>query len=198
MGATSASSCSDGIFASGGGGSAASATEHSRHRRKRSIAPPRPMLLMFGRLAPPSAVALLDQGAIGARRSHRPCFTPMKTLTATALVATLFLAACANGPRPAEELARAKSLVEQADAANAQRFAADELTQARNRLQEAERAAAERENHIARRHANEAAADAELASALARSRQVEQAANEEAQNIEAQRDEIRQRGASAR
>jgi hypothetical protein len=123
-------------------------------------------------------------------------FHIMKTRSVMAVLAPLLLVACASVPRPVEDLARAKSLVEQADAANAQRFAADELTQARDRLQLAEKADAAEENELARRRANEAAADAELASALARSRQVEQAANEEAQGIEAQRDEIRQRRAS--
>jgi hypothetical protein len=108
----------------------------------------------------------------------------------------LTLVGCASTPRPAEELARAKSLVQQADAANAQRFAADELTQARDKLQAAEKADAAEEYDVTRRRANEAAADAELASALARSRQLEQAANEQAQAIQGLRDEIRQHGAS--
>lgn len=117
----------------------------------------------------------------------------MRIPGATASV-TLLLVACASVPRPAEELARAKSLVQQADAANVQRYAADELTQARDKLQEAEKADARKENDISRRCANEAAADAELASALARSREVEQAANEQQQSLEALRDEIRQHG----
>jgi flagellar motility protein MotE (MotC chaperone) len=121
----------------------------------------------------------------------------MKPLAAlVSLSAALVLVACASVPRPVEELARAKSLVQQADAANAQRFAANELTQARDRLQAAEKADAQEENEIARKRANEASADAELASALARSRAVEQDANEQAQTIEALRDEIRQRGTS--
>jgi len=121
----------------------------------------------------------------------------MKTAALTALMA-IALVGCASTPRPAEELARAKSLVQQADAANAQRFAADELTDARDKLQEAEKADTAKDYDVTRRRANEAAADAELASALARSRQVEQAANEQAQSIEALRDQIRQQGASNR
>lgn len=114
------------------------------------------------------------------------------------LLTSLLLTACASTPRPVEELARAKSLLEQADAANAQRYAADELTQARDGLQAAEKADTEENHDVARRRAKEAAADAELASALARSRQVEQLANEQAQGIEALRDEIRQRAGSNR
>src|SRR5689334_16166140 len=110
-------------------------------------------------------------------------FRIMKTPATAAFLASLLLVACASTPRPVEELARAKSLVQQADAANAQRYAADELTQARDRLQEAEKADTDKDHDMTRRRANEAAADAELASALARSRQVEQAANEQAQGI---------------
>lgn len=120
-------------------------------------------------------------------------FRAMKTLAAATLI-SIGVVACVSSPRPAEELARAKSLVEQADAANAQRFAADELTEARDRLQQAGIADAAKENDLARRRANEAAADAELASALARSRQTELAANDQAQSIEALREEIRQHG----
>jgi hypothetical protein len=121
----------------------------------------------------------------------------MKSSALTALL-VFTLVACVSAPRPAEELARARSLIQQADAANAQRFAADELTQARDKLQQAEKADADEENDVARRRSNEAAADAELASALARSRQIEQAANEQAQGIEALRDEIRQHDLSNR
>jgi hypothetical protein len=119
-------------------------------------------------------------------------FRLMKTLIVMAS-STLLVVACASTPRPAEELARAQSLVQQADAGNAQRFAADELNRARDKLQEAQQADKAEENDVARRRANEAAADAELASALARSRQAEQAVNEQEQSIQRVRDEIQQR-----
>jgi hypothetical protein len=97
---------------------------------------------------------------------------------------------CASEPRPAEDLARAKSLVQQADAGNVQRFAAAELNQARDKLQEAERADTEENFPIARKRANQAAADAELASALARSREVEQSAGEQQKSLDALRQQI--------
>lgn len=102
----------------------------------------------------------------------------------------LLLAGCASAPRPAEELARAKSLVQQADAGNVQRFAAAELNEARDKLQLAQRADTEKEFDASRRRANEAAADAELASALARSREVEQSVNEQQKGLDALRQQI--------
>lgn len=109
---------------------------------------------------------------------------------AAAAAVTLLVAGCASEPRPAEDLARAKSLVEQADAGNVQRYAAVELNQARDKLQEAERADTEENYPMARRRANEAAADAELASALARSREVGNSVLEQAKNLDALRQQI--------
>jgi len=106
--------------------------------------------------------------------------------------ASFLLIACAGAPRPAEELARAKSLVQQADAANVQRFAAVELNQARDKLQEAQRADTEEKNDVARRRANEASADAELATALARSREAERAVQEQQKSIDQLRREAMQ------
>lgn len=103
----------------------------------------------------------------------------------------LLLAACAGEPRPAEDLARAQSLVEQADAANAQRYAAAELNAARDKLQQAQQADKDEKNDIARRRANEAAADAELAAALARSREVQQTVNEQQKDLDTLREEAK-------
>jgi uncharacterized protein DUF4398 len=111
-----------------------------------------------------------------------------KVLGAAASV-SLLLVACGGEPRAAEELARAKSLVQQADATNVQRYAAVELNQARDKLQAAEKADTEKQNDVARRRANEAAADAELASALARTREAEQAVTEQKRNLERLRQE---------
>ena len=107
-----------------------------------------------------------------------------------ASLSLLLLVGCASEPRPAEDLARARSLVEQADAGNVQRYAAVELNQARDKLQEAERADTAEEFGLARRRANEAAADAELASALARSREVERSAAEQQKNLDVLRQQI--------
>jgi hypothetical protein len=106
---------------------------------------------------------------------------------------SLIVTACAGEPRPAEDLARAKSLVQQADAANAQRYAAAELNAARDHLDKAEKADKEEKHDVARRHANEAAADAELAAALARSREVQQSVDEQQKDLDMLR-EATQRG----
>ena len=117
-----------------------------------------------------------------------------KVLVAAAAIIPL-LAACALGePRPAEDLARAQSLVQQADAANAQRYAAAELNSARDKLQQAQSADKEEQNDVARRRANEAAADAELAAALARSREVQQSVDEQQKDLDMLREEAK-RGA---
>jgi hypothetical protein len=115
-----------------------------------------------------------------------------KSLGAAASV-SLLLAACGSAPRPAEELASAKSLVQQADAANAQRYASAELNESRNKLHQAEKADAENKSDLARRSANEAAAEAELASALARSREVERVRAEQQKSLATLREEA-QRG----
>jgi hypothetical protein len=112
------------------------------------------------------------------------------TLFGAAAFLSLLVVGCASAPRPAEDLARAKSLVQQADAGNVQRYAAVELNQARDKLQAAERADTEEEFDIARRRANEAAADAELASALARRREIQQAVAEQQKSLATLRQQI--------
>jgi hypothetical protein len=104
---------------------------------------------------------------------------------------SLLLTACAGEPRPAEDLSRARSLVQQADAANAQRYAATELNAARDNLEQAEKADKEEQNDMARRRANEAAADAELAAALARSREIQQSVNEQQKDLDMLREEAK-------
>lgn len=106
-----------------------------------------------------------------------------------AAAALSLLAACGGEPRPTEDLAHAKSVVQQADAANVQRYAAAELTEARNKLQQAEKADSEEKYEVARKRANEAAADAELASALARNREVERVISEQQKSLETLRQE---------
>jgi poly-gamma-glutamate capsule biosynthesis protein CapA/YwtB (metallophosphatase superfamily) len=76
------------------------------------------------------------------------------------------------------EITRAQTLIEQAEKAGAQRYAAAELDQARNKLRLASAAADDGKNDEARDRANEAAADAELAAARATSGEAEKAAAE--------------------
>ncbi len=113
----------------------------------------------------------------------------LRIVLGTAAVSSFLLAGCVGEPRPAGELARAKTLIDQADSANVQRYAAADLEQARDKLQAAEKAAADDENAVARNRANEAAADAELATARARAREAQQAAEETQKNLEALREE---------
>ncbi len=87
-------------------------------------------------------------------------------------------AGCATTPRPTAEITRARTLIEQAEKAGAQQYAAVELDQARNKLRLADAANNERKNEEARARANEAAADAELAMARTNSGEAKKSADE--------------------
>jgi hypothetical protein len=95
-------------------------------------------------------------------------------------------------------MARAKLLVQQADAANVHRYAAAELNEARDKLQQAQRADSKDKHDLARQSANQAAADAELATALARSREAEHAVSEQQKSLETLRQEAKQGVAPAK
>jgi len=90
----------------------------------------------------------------------------------------LLSAGCATSPEPTAEITRARTLIEQAEKAGAQRYAAVQVDQARNKLRLAEAAAEKGKNDEARARANEAAADAELAMARTTSGEAEKAAEE--------------------
>ena len=91
----------------------------------------------------------------------------------------LLCAGCASqADRPTAEITRARTLIEQAEKAGAQQYAAVELDQARNKLRLADAAAEDGKNDEARARANEAAADAELAQARANSGEAKKAADE--------------------
>lgn len=91
----------------------------------------------------------------------------MKQLFAVAF-SGLF-AACASAPPPTEQMALARSAIEDAQGAGAPESAPRELNAARVRLDEARRAGEANDNDVARRLAEEAEADAKLAAAKARS-----------------------------
>lgn len=102
-----------------------------------------------------------------------------------AAAAAILLAGCASqGPRPESEITRARTLIEQADRAGAQRYASLEIGQARDKLQQADEAMNQGENEKARARANEATADAELALARASSGEAERAAMEVQKSID--------------
>ena len=91
----------------------------------------------------------------------------------------LLCAGCAtNANRPTAEITRARTLIEQAEKAGAQQYAASDLDQARVKLRLADAAVEKGKNDEARAHANEAAADAELAQARATSGEAKKSADE--------------------
>ena len=90
----------------------------------------------------------------------------------------ILCAGCATTDRPVAEITRARTLIEQAEKAGAQQYAAVELDQARNKLRLASAAAEQGKNDEARARANEAAADAELAQARATSGEAKKSADE--------------------
>ena len=100
------------------------------------------------------------------------------------------LVACATeGPPPSEELTRARAVVEQADRAGAQRFAAADLQRAHDELSNAEKSNAEHKFDEARRYAQSAEADADVATARASDADAQRAAREVAQGNETLRQE---------
>jgi hypothetical protein len=110
------------------------------------------------------------------------------------MTAAVFLyglaAGCATqGPQPTEEVTRASALIEQADKAGAQRYAAADLQRAHDELNNANKANAEKKYDDARRYAESAAADADVATARAAAGEAQHAAQEVTQSNETLRQE---------
>jgi hypothetical protein len=99
-------------------------------------------------------------------------------LLAPVLLGTLAAGCATEGPPPVEEVTRARAVIEQADKAGAQRYAATDLQRAHDELGNAERANAERKYDEARRFAESAEVDADLATARNSSGAAQQAAIE--------------------
>jgi predicted small lipoprotein YifL len=115
--------------------------------------------------------------------SLRNAFIPLALLAAS-------LAGCASeGPPPREEMARAHTLVDQADKANGQRYAAADLQRAHDELSNAEREYGAQKFDAARADAESAAADADLASARAAAGDAQHAATEVARGNDSLRQE---------
>jgi len=87
---------------------------------------------------------------------------------AATLCAARVFTGCATN-KPVAEIPRARTLIEQAEKAGAQQYAAVELDQARNKLRLADAAMEDGKQDESRNLANEAAAGAELAQAKAAS-----------------------------
>ncbi len=97
---------------------------------------------------------------------------------------------CATeGPPPSEEVTRARTVIEQADRAGAQRYAAADLQRAHDELSNAEKANGEGKYDEARRYAQSAEADADVATARASDGEAQRAAHEVAQGNETLRQE---------
>jgi putative cell wall-binding protein len=83
----------------------------------------------------------------------------------------------------------ARTLVEQADKANAQRYAPADLQRAHDELSSAEKAVNDRKYDDARRYAENAQVDADLASARASSGEAQRAAQEVNRSIDSLKQE---------
>ena len=100
-------------------------------------------------------------------------------LAAAGAAASALAASCASqGPRPNDELTKARTVIEQADKGNAQRYAAADLQRAHDELSEADRAVATGKYDEARYLAQRAEADADLATARGNAGEAQQAAHE--------------------
>ena len=110
------------------------------------------------------------------------------------ILAIVCVAGCATqGPQPTEEMTRAKALIDQADRAGAQRYAAADLQRAHDELSNADHAIGERKYDEARRYAESATVDADVASARAAAGEAERAANEVSKGNETLRQETDRR-----
>jgi hypothetical protein len=116
---------------------------------------------------------------------------PRTIFTSATVIALSGLAfGCATeGPPPSQDLTMARTLVEQADKSDAQRYAPADLQRAHDELSSAEKASAERRYVEARRYAEMAQVDADLASARASSGEAQHAAHEVQRSIDSLRQE---------
>jgi Domain of unknown function (DUF4398) len=123
-------------------------------------------------------------------------------MTSAVRLICILAVACATGcatqsPELTGEMTRAKTLVDQADRAGAQRYAAADLQRAHDELTNADRAIGEGKYDEARRDAESAAADADVASARAAAGEAQRAAHEVVQGNETLRRETEGRDSGA-
>ncbi len=116
--------------------------------------------------------------------------SPRGVLSATILASGALIAGCSSGPshETIADLARAQTLVAQAQANGAQQYAGANLQVARDKVQQADQLA----NHDSRRAgwlANEAAANAQLASARTQSARARQALENSNRSLQTLREE---------
>lgn len=99
-------------------------------------------------------------------------------LSGSALLLVGALGCATQGPKPSEEMTRARTVIEQADKGNAQRYAAADLQKAHDELHDAEKANDARKYDEARRDAEAAEADADVANARGSAGDAQRAARE--------------------
>lgn len=117
-------------------------------------------------------------------------------ISATVIACGLAGGCATEGPPPSEEVTRARTMIEQADKAGVQRYAAADLQRAHDELSNAEQSNGEGKFDEARRYAESAAADADVATARASNGEAQKAAHEVAQGNETLQQESA-RGAAA-
>ena len=101
-----------------------------------------------------------------------------RTMTLPVLLAIGAIGCATEGPKPTEEMTRARTLIEQADKSGGQRYAAADLQRAHDELRDAEKANDARKYDEARRYAEAAEVDADVAAARANAGDAQQAAHE--------------------
>jgi hypothetical protein len=99
-------------------------------------------------------------------------------LPGAAVVALGALGCATQGPKPTEEMTRARAVIEQADKGNAQRYAAADLQKAHDELRDAERANDARRYDEAHQFAESAEVDADVATARGNAGEAQRAAHE--------------------
>lgn len=114
--------------------------------------------------------------------------------TSVALLCVLAGGCATEQSKPTEELTKARSVIQQADKGDAQRYAAADLQRAHDELSGAERAAEKRQYADARRYAENAEVDADLATARGNSGAAEHAVQEIRQSIETLKRESERKG----
>src|SRR5215469_12273575 len=107
---------------------------------------------------------------------------PSVILTTAAAVGVVVGGCATQGSQPTEQLTKAHTLIEQAEKAQAQRYAAPDLQRARAELSSAELANNQRSYEAARAYAESATVDADLAVARASAGEALRAAHEAQQS----------------
>lgn len=113
--------------------------------------------------------------------------SPSSRFLTYALLVALASGCASAPPKPTKEYTQAQSLIEKADKAGAQRYAAADLQAARDKLQASKKAAEEGNAEEASRLASEAALDAQVATARTASGKARQAVEQATRSSQAAR-----------